>query len=288
MRGTERRGRLRRKSGLPMRYENEFMNFTDIEYEVIESSAIIGLNRPDKLNALTYLYLKEIRQAIDKAVSDRTIVGLVITGNGRGFCSGLDAEVLATLPLVRPPSSRLVIRMNAWAFSYLLEVPKPVLAALNGAAGGGLILALMCDLRFAASEAEITTVFLKRGLVAEHGSSWILPRLVGTGRALDLLWASDKISAEEARQLGLVERVIETADLVDEAVAYIEKLAATSAPAAMAATKRMVYGHLGKGYREALVEAEVIQNEFVVRDDAREGALALLERRAPNFRKLGD
>ena len=131
-------------------------------------------------------------------------------------------------------------------------------------------------------------MFLKRGLVAEHGSSWILPRLVGTGRALDLLWASDKISAEEARQLGLVERVIETADLVDEAVAYIEKLAATSAPAAMAATKRMVYGHLGKGYREALVEAEVIQNEFVVRDDAREGALALLERRAPNFRKLGD
>ena len=274
-----------------MRYENEFMNFTDIEYEVIESSAIIRLNRPDKLNALTYHTLKEIRQAIDKAVSDRTIVGLVITGNGRGFCSGLDAEVLAgvTSGEAAPASPTRDTDELPGLFSYLLEVPKPVLAALNGvAAGGGLILALMCDLRFAASEAEITTVFLKRGLVAEHGSSWILPRLVGTGRALDLLWASDKISAEEARQLGLVERVIETADLVDEAVAYIEKLAATSAPAAMAATKRMVYGHLGKGYREALVEAEVIQNEFVVRDDAREGALALLERRAPNFRKLGD
>ena len=274
-----------------MRYENEFMNFTDIEYEVIESSAIIRLNRPDKLNALTYHTLKEIRQAIDKAVSDRTIVGLVITGNGRGFCSGLDAEVLAgvTSGEAAPASPARDTDELPGLFSYLLEVPKPVLAALNGvAAGGGLILALMCDLRFASSEAEITTVFLKRGLVAEHGSSWILPRLVGTGRALDLLWASDKISAEEARQLGLVERVIETADLVDEALAYIEKLAATSAPAAMAATKRMVYGHLGKGYREALVEAEVIQNEFVVRDDAREGALALLERRAPNFRKLGD
>ena len=274
-----------------MRYENEFMNFTDIEYEVIESSAIIRLNRPDKLNALTYHTLKEIRQAIDKAVSDRTIVGLVITGNGRGFCSGLDAEVLAGVTSGEAAPAAPVSDTDELPglFSYLLEVPKPVLAALNGvAAGGGLILALMCDLRFAASEAEITTVFLKRGLVAEHGSSWILPRLVGTGRALDLLWASDKISAEEARQLGLVERVIETADLVDEAVAYIEKLAATSAPAAMAATKRMVYGHLGKGYREALVEAEVIQNEFVVRDDAREGALALLERRAPNFRKLGD
>ena len=274
-----------------MRYENEFMNFTDIEYEVIESSAIIRLNRPDKLNALTYHTLKEIRQAIDKGVSDKTIVGLVITGNGRGFCSGLDAEVLAGVTIGEAAPAAPVSDTDELPglFSYLLEVPKPVLAALNGvAAGGGLILALMCDLRFAASEAEITTVFLKRGLVAEHGSSWILPRLVGTGRALDLFWASDKISAEEARQLGLVERVIETADLVDEAVAYIEKLAATSAPAAMAATKRMVYGHLGKGYREALVEAEVIQNEFVVRDDAREGALALLERRAPNFRKLGD
>lgn len=267
------------------------MSYTDIEYEVRGNAAIIRLNRPDKLNALTYHTLAEIRQAIEDSVSDKGIIGIVVTGNGRGFCSGLDAEVLASVTSGATPATSSERKEDELPglFSYLLEVPKPVIAALNGvAAGGGLILALMCDIRFAAREAAITTVFLKRGLVAEHGSSWILPRLVGTGRALDLLWSSDKISADEARELGLVERVTDSAKLVDEAVAYVEKLAVTSAPAAIAATKRMVYGHLGQNYREALEEAEVIQNEFVAGKDAREGAMALLEKRNPVFDRLGE
>ena len=267
------------------------MSYSDIEYEVRGNAAIITLNRPDKLNALTYHTLKEIRQAIDTSVSDRSVFGIVVTGNGRGFCSGLDAEVLASVTSGSTESTSSGRNEDELPgmFSYLLEVPKPVIAALNGvAAGGGLILAMMSDIRFAAKEAAITTVFLKRGLIAEHGSSWILPRLVGTGRALDLLWASDKVGADEALQLGLVERVTEADNLVDEAVAYIEKLATTSAPAAIAASKRLVYGHLGKNYREALEEAEIIQNEFVARDDAREGAMALIEKRAPNFERLGD
>ena len=267
------------------------MSYSDIEYEVRGNAAIITLNRPDKLNALTYHTLKEIRQAVDTSVSDRSVFGIVVTGNGRGFCSGLDAEVLASVTSGSTESTSSGRNEDELPgmFSYLLEVPKPVIAALNGvAAGGGLILALMSDIRFAAKEAAITTVFLKRGLIAEHGSSWILPRLVGTGRALDLLWASDKVGADEALQLGLVERVTEADNLVDEAVAYIEKLATTSAPAAIAATKRLVYGHLGKNYREALEEAEIIQNEFVSRDDAREGAMALIEKRAPKFERLGD
>ena len=267
------------------------MSYSDIEYEVRGNAAIITLNRPDKLNALTYHTLKEIRQAIDTSVSDRSVFGIVVTGNGRGFCSGLDAEVLASVTSGSTESTSSGRNEDELPgmFSYLLEVPKPVIAALNGvAAGGGLILAMMSDIRFAAKEAAITTVFLKRGLIAEHGSSWILPRLVGTGRALDLLWASDKVGADEALQLGLVERVTEADNLVDEAVAYIEKLATTSAPAAIAASKRLVYGHLGKNYREALEEAEIIQNEFVARDDAREGAMALIEKRAPKFERLGD
>ncbi len=267
------------------------MSYTDIEYEVRGNAAIIRLHRPDKLNALTYHTLAEIRQAIEDSVSDKGIIGIVVTGNGRGFCSGLDAEVLASVTSGATPATSSERKEDELPglFSYLLEVPKPVIAALNGvAAGGGLILALMCDIRFAAREAAITTVFLKRGLVAEHGSSWILPRLVGTGRALDLLWSSDKISADEARELGLVERVTDSAKLVDEAVAYVEKLAVTAAPAAIAATKRMVYGHLGQNYREALEEAEVIQNEFVAGKDAREGAMALLEKRNPVFDRLGE
>jgi enoyl-CoA hydratase/carnithine racemase len=145
----------------------------------------------------------------------------------------------------------------------------------------------MSDIRIAARDAALTTVFLKRGLIAEHGSSWILPRLVGTGRALDLLWSSDKVTAEEALGLGLVDRLSEPENLVADALAYIEKLAVTSAPAAIAETKRLVYSHLGKGYREALIEANLSQNIFVVRPDAKEGAQALIEKRIPRFERLG-
>jgi len=267
------------------------MSYTDIEYEVRGNAAIIRLNRPEKLNAFTYHTLREMRQAVDAAVADRQVIGIIFTGNGRAFSAGLDSAVLASVTSgeTETTTSTRSTEELPGLFSYLLQVPKPVIAAMNGvAAGGGLILALMSDIRMASRDAAITTVFLKRGLIAEHGSSWILPRLVGVGKALDLLWASDKISAEEAHGLGLVERVVEPHSLLDDAVAYIEKLAVTSAPAAIAETKRLVYGHLGKGFEEALREAEISQNEFVARDDAREGAMALIEKRVPEFQRLGD
>lgn len=266
------------------------MSFTDIVYEVRGCAAIITLNRPETLNALTYHTLGEIRAAVNQSVDNPEVVGIIFTGSGRGFCSGLDAQVLANVTSGAETTSSATRNENdlPGLFSYLLEVPKPVITAMNGiAAGGGLILALMSDLRFASSDAAVTTVFLKRGLIAEHGSSWILPRLVGTGRALDLLWASDKIGAKEARDLGLIDRISEPDALLSDALAYVEKLASTSAPAAMAATKKLVYGHLGVGFREALIEAEQVQNEFVARPDAKEGAMALLEKRAPQFDRLG-
>ena len=144
------------------------------------------------------------------------MVGIVITGNGRGFSAGLDAQVLAEVTSKGGNASSDVAAEDDLPriFSYLLEVPKPVIAAVNGvAAGGGLILALMSDLRIASRDASFVTVFLKRGLVAEHGSSWLLPRLVGTGRALDLLWMSDRIDAQTAADIGLVERLAEPDEL---------------------------------------------------------------------------
>lgn len=266
------------------------MSYTDIEYRIDGSAAIITLNRPDKLNAFTYHTLAEIKQAVHESATNADVVGIVITGNGRGFSAGLDAEVLAQVTREGESQAGGGRRDDELPglFSYLLKVPKPVIAAVNGvAAGGGLILALMSDIRFASKDASVTTVFLKRGLIAEHGSSWILPRLMGTGKALDLLWASDRVSAEDAHTLGLIDKLTSSDTLVDEAVAYIEKLAVTSAPAAIAETKRLVYRHLGVGYEEALHEAEISQNEFVASDDAREGAMALLEKRTPNFRRLG-
>ncbi|MFT7219115.1 MAG: enoyl-CoA hydratase/carnithine racemase [Candidatus Azotimanducaceae bacterium] len=268
------------------------MSYTDIRYEVRGNAAILTLNRPETLNAFTYHTLREIREAIALAVDDTAVVGIVITGTGRGFSAGLDSAVLASVTIGATPTSDQRDKADdqlPGIFSYLLEVPKPVIAAINGvAAGGGLILALMSDIRFASTTAAFTTVFLKRGLIAEHGSSWILPRLVGTGRALDLLWASDKIGAEEALSLGLVDRLTAPDALIDTAVEYIEKLSVTSAPAAMAATKKLVYGQLGIGFREALIETEAVQNEFVARPDAKEGAMALIEKRVPKFERLGE
>ncbi len=265
--------------------------YTDIEVEIRDPVALIRLNRPDKLNAFTYHTLSELRGAVDAAAVDPRVVGIVITGNGRGFCAGLDAQVLAEVTRREAPPENIDPASDELPglFSYLLEVPKPVIAALNGvAAGGGLILALMCDIRIASRAASFTTVFLKRGLISEHGSSWILPRLVGTGRALDLLWMSDRIDAEEACSIGLVDKLTEPGRLIDTAREYIERLAVTSAPAAIAETKRLVYRHVGSDLVSALREAQESTNRFVAAPDAAEGANALLEKRAPRFARLGE
>ncbi len=264
--------------------------YSDIAVAIEDPTCVITLNRPETLNAFTYHTLRELRSAIHSAVADKRVVGIVITGAGRGFSSGLDAQVLAaTTQGGAPSSARRGADELPGLFSYFLQVPKPIIAAVNGvAAGGGLVLALMSDLRIASRSASFVTVFLKRGLVAEHGSSWLLPRLVGTGRALDLLWLSDRIDASTAADIGLVERLVEPEDLLDSARGYVQQLAAVSPPKAIAATKRLVYNHLGVGYEAALREAEIVQEEFVAAADAAEGAKALLEKRAPKFVRLGE
>jgi len=266
------------------------MDFQDIDYQVDEPVATITLNRPDQLNAFTRHTLSEIRQAINTAVSDQRVVGIVITGNGRAFSAGLDMSTLTEVTSAQGTGSREAkSEQLPGIFSYFLEVPKPIIAAVNGvAAGGGLILAMMSDLRFASVDASVTTVFLKRGLIAEHGSSWLLPRMVGVSKALDLLWMSDKISAEEAIEIGLIDRVYEPDQLLPEATAYIAKLAKTSAPKAIAASKNLVYRHLGMAYPDALREADSAQSDFVGAPDSIEGANAFIERRPPRFQRLGD
>lgn len=265
--------------------------YTDIELEIQDPVAVIRLNRPEKLNAFTHHTLGEIRSAIDAAAVDTRAVGIVITGNGRGFCSGLDAQVLAEVTSRDEPAAGTPVDSDQLPgiFSYLLQVPKPVIAAVNGvAAGGGLVLALMSDLRIASRDASFITVFLKRGLISEHGTSWLLPRIVGTSRALDLLWMSDRIDAVTAADIGLVDKLVEPDQLIDTARDYIARLAATSAPAAIAETKRLVYRHQGTNYLQALREAEESTNRFVTFPDAAEGAAALIEKRAPNFKRLGE
>lgn len=261
---------------------------SEITVETVDPVCTIRLDRPERLNALTNTMLVDLRKAVDAAVADPAVVGIVITGNGRGFCSGLDAEVLTAATAAgsgaRPsPAAGDLPGM----FSYLLRVPKPVIAAVNGAcAGGGFVLAALCDLRFASTEAFFTTVFSKRGLIAEHGTTWVLPRLIGTGRALDLLWSSRRVGASEAARMGLVEFVTEPDAVVSAAQDYVRDLAANVSPASLADTKRLVNAHWGTNFAEAIVEIDEVQYAALDRPDPAEGAASFVERRAPSFPRL--
>jgi enoyl-CoA hydratase/carnithine racemase len=261
-----------------------------VRYEVDDPVALITLNRPEKLNALTYPMLSAFRSAVLRAEADPAVVGIVVTGAGRGFCAGLDAEVLkATTSPGAPKGEPATGAEVPGLFTYLLAVGKPIIAAVNGpAAGGGFVLAVMSDIRFASTDGSFTTVFSKRGLIAEHGTSWILPRILGAGRALDLLWSSRKVDAAEALRIGLVEDVVAPDELLARARAYVVGLAEVASPGSLRDTKRLVYSHLGIGYPEALREADVAQWAAIDRPDALEGAMSLIERRPPNFERLGE
>ena len=265
--------------------------YTDIAVEVADPVADIRLDRPEKLNAFTYHTLTEIQRAVEAAAADPAVVGIVITGSGRGFSAGLDSQTLAETTADGGRALRAERRDETdipGLFTYLLSVPKPVIAAINGvAAGGGLVLAAKCDVRFASTAASFTTVFLKRGLIAEHGMSWLLPRLVGPGRALDLLWTSKRIDAAEAYRIGLVDYLCEPEELIERARAYVRELAANASPMTIADTKRLVYAHLGAAYPDAFREADAAQWVALERPDAAEGAQALLEKRQAKFERLG-
>ena len=260
---------------------------SEIRYQVADPVALITLDRPEKLNALTYPMMRDLRQAVNEAAADRAVVGIVITGAGRGFCSGLDATVLSETTAVGSSAQQKSDEVPGM-FTWLLAIPKPVIAAVNGvAAGGGFVLTVMSDIRIASEAASFTTIFSKRGLVSEHGTTWIVPRLIGAGAALDLLWSSRRIDAQEAYRLGLVQQVVEPDDLLSTARQYVTDLAENVSPASLADTKRLVYNHLGVGYPDALREADDATYAALDRVDAKEGAAALLERRAPSFPRLG-
>lgn len=256
------------------------------------AATVLTLDRPDALNAFTLEMVGQLRSEIEAATADPDVIGTVITGAGRGFCAGLDASALAaTTRGAASGGDRADAPTEGelpGLFSFLVEQPKPVIGAINGvAAGGGFVLAAKCDLRFAAESASFVTIFSKRGLIAEHGMTWLLPRQIGVGAALDLLWSSRKIDAAEALRLGFVQRVVPDEVLVDTAVAYLDDLAEQVSPASMAETKRLVYGQLGADLEPAFVEADEATWRGVQHPDATEGANAYLERRPPRFDRIG-
>lgn len=242
---------------------------------------VITLNRPDRLNAWNNDLEDRYFALLDEAEDDPSVGAIVLTGAGKGFCAGADMAGLkkidgAAVRSVRPRSR-----------SYPRSIDKPLIAAINGAAAGlGLIEALYCDVRFCAPHAKLTTAFTKRGLIAEYGLSWILPRLIGQSRALDLMLSSRVVLGEEALALGLVDRVVEPDELLDAAVAYATDLATTCSPTSMAVIKRQVLRHADMTFEEAVAESDQLMLDSFDYADVPEGVSSYLERRAPSFNPL--
>jgi enoyl-CoA hydratase/carnithine racemase len=276
--------------------------YEQIIYEVDNPVATITLNRPEKLNAVTDRMMQEIRHALADAERNEDVVGIVLTGAGRGFCSGADMSMLqdigdagGDLDAMRDdtefrgahPGDASMGADFEQGFTYLLSVRKPIIAAINGpCAGVGFSIAMFCDMRFISEAGSFTTAFAPLGLVAEHGMSWVLPRLVGTSRALDIMWSSRKIEGREAHDLGLASRVFAPAELLEETQGYIRGLAERSSPTSLMHMKQQIYEHLMLPLGESMTETHKLIESSVAEKDFMEGVTAFVQRRPPNFPRL--
>ena len=276
------------------------MTFTEILYEVADGIATVTLNRPTRLNAWTPVMEGEVRAAMTQAEADAQVRVIILTGAGRGFCAGADMANLDSLSSAGRGTVEDVEKGLAAKFegprregalpdfqkthSYFPAVTKPIIAALNGATVGlGLVLPLYCDLRFASDQAKFSTAFSRRGLIAEYGISWMLPRLVGLGNALDLLFSARLIDAAEALRIGLVQRVFPHATFMDDVRAYAKELATMVSPRSMQVIKRQVYGAQFQSLGEAIDVANVELLKSFRSEDFKEGVAHFVEKRAPKF-----
>lgn len=242
---------------------------------------VLALNRPDRLNAWTDALEQRYFELLDGAESDPDIRAVVVTGAGHGFCAGADMEDLSGL--VTSGDFSTVVRRDRPRHRPLL-FSKPLVAAINGAAAGlGLVEALYCDVRFATPQAKLTAAFSRRGLIGEYGAAWLLPRLVGRSRALDILLSSRVILGEEALRLGLVDRVVAPELLLDAAVAYAGELAEFCSPASMRTIKRQLLEAQDSTFAEAVHESDRLMLDASSSPDFREGLNSYLEGRPPAF-----
>jgi enoyl-CoA hydratase/carnithine racemase len=266
-------------------------------YEVDDPIATLTLNRPERLNAMTRRMEGEIKHAVAQAEADPAVVAIIVTGAGRGFCAGADLKDLQAIGEGRGAGAGSELRADPGdpamgasfrgPWSYLLSVRKPIVAAINGpVAGLGLAAALFADLRFASERATFTTAFVRRGLIAEWGIGWTLPRLVGAAHALEILWSGRVFDAAEAARIGLVNRVLPHDELLPFVRAWAEELATHSSPASIAIMKRQIYTSLTRELGPALDESIQLMQESFGRPDFREGVASFLEKRPPKFQRL--
>jgi enoyl-CoA hydratase/carnithine racemase len=260
------------------------MEYKDIIYTKEGYIAKITLNRPDRMNSFSTDMNISLKRALNDAAKDKKVRVIIITGSGRAFCSGADVKEMANttgkkgaVTVYKKQESNIPI------FGLLRNIYKPVIAAVNGVAvGGGCDLALACDIRIASEKARFAEVYIRRGLFAECGGTYFLPRLIGVDKALLLLWTGDMIDAREAEKLGMVTMVVPHEDLEATTTELAEKLA-KSAPLAIQRDKRAVYDGLKMDLDETLKYAEQVSLELRRTKDHQEGATAFVEKREPVF-----
>jgi enoyl-CoA hydratase/carnithine racemase len=249
--------------------------------------ALLTLNRPDRLNAWTYAMQIALFDLLQACADDERVRVIVVTGAGRGFCPGADMNDLSALSSGDGTVQATSGRTDTRPITFAMSIPKPVIAAINGACAGlGLAFALTCDVRFCAENAKLTTAFSQRGLIAEHGTSWLLPRLVGPARALDLLISARVFRGSEAASLGVVNRAVEDERVLDVAREYARDIATNVSPASIATIKRQVYEALTTPLGVALAHANALMLESFSKPDFAEGVQSFVEKRPPAFPPL--
>jgi enoyl-CoA hydratase/carnithine racemase len=276
--------------------------YEDILYATADGVATITLNRPERLNAWTAAMQLSIKSAIMDAANDDSVRAIVVTGAGRGFCAGADMGGLQQIDaakwderaLARADSAAILNQSNQLGpnvsehyggrFGYLMSVSKPIIAAINGpCAGIGLVFTLYCDLRFAASQAKFTTAFAQRGLIAEHGVSWLLPRLTGIAHALDILFTARKFDAVEAQRINLVNRTFPQDTFMASVTEYVQQLVTTVSPRSLAVMKAQIWKALYQDLNDAIIVGDAEMQKSFATADFKEGVAHFVEKRAPRF-----
>jgi enoyl-CoA hydratase/carnithine racemase len=258
-------------------------------FELLDSGvAVVTLNRPERMNAWGGGIAGAFYRCMDRAEADPAVRVIVLTGSGRAFCAGADMGDGGAIGGATVGEDTDVTKLVGERHPHFVTgMRKPIIAAINGACAGiGLTQALMCDIRFAAAGAKFTTAFARRGLIAEYGISWILPRVLGWGAALDLLLSGRTFFAEEAKELGMVKEVLPPDELMPRVLAYAEDMALNCAPSAMAVIKRQMYDDALRNVHDTSADAEKLMHESMHRPDFIEGITAFFEKRQPSFPPL--
>jgi enoyl-CoA hydratase/carnithine racemase len=290
------------RNGPHLRQEDGMTEQPDVLYDVKDRIATITLNRPERLNAYNAHMAQNIKLEMAKAASDPDVRVIVLTGAGRGFCAGADMDVLSSASVAGQSASQGADTgldrkfestlgpdlsphfRDSQRFAYFARAKKPIIAAINGpVAGIGLVMTLYADMRFAAEKAVFTTSFAQRGLIAEHGIGWLLPRLVGQANALDLLLSARKISAEEAQRIGLVNRIFPQENFMENVRAYARHLAETVSPRSMAVMKAQIWKSNFQDFNESLAVADAEMKTSLAGLEFKEGVAHFLEKRPPRF-----